>query len=82
MEESENSPEIPHLREIKRMRKQCVPDAPPFFMCAGDEASTEPVRKRADTIFSAHSAVWRQQKLTLEIKGLTVWSVPKQDSKN
>jgi len=37
-EESENSPESPHLGEIKRMRKQCAPDAPPFFARAGDEA--------------------------------------------
>ena len=37
-EESENSPESPHLGEIKRMRKQCVPGAPPFFARAGDEA--------------------------------------------
>jgi len=31
VEESENSPESPHLGEIKRMRKQCVPGAPPVF---------------------------------------------------
>ena len=37
-EESENSPESPHLGEIKRMRKQCVPGASPFFARAGDEA--------------------------------------------
>ena len=30
-EESENSPESPHLGEIKRMRKYCVPGASPFF---------------------------------------------------
>ena len=29
-EESENSPESPHLGEIKRMRKQCVPGASLF----------------------------------------------------
>ena len=38
-EESENSPESPHLGEIKCMRKQCVPGAPPFFTCAGDKAT-------------------------------------------
>ena len=32
------TPESPHLREIKRMRKQCVPGTPPFFARAGDEA--------------------------------------------
>ena len=37
-EESENSPESPHLGEIKRMRKQCVPGALPFFARDGDEA--------------------------------------------
>ena len=37
-EESKNSPESPHLGEIKRMRKQCVPGASPFFARAGDEA--------------------------------------------
>ena len=37
-EESENSPESPHLGEIKRMRKQCVPGASLFFVRAGDEA--------------------------------------------
>ena len=40
-EKSENSPNSPHLGEIKRMCKQCVPGAPPFFTCAGDEASGE-----------------------------------------
>ena len=38
-EESENSPESPHFGEIKRMRKQCVPGASPFFARAGDEAN-------------------------------------------
>jgi len=38
VEESENSPESPHLGEIKRMRKQCVPGAPPFLPHAWDEA--------------------------------------------
>ena len=33
-EESENSPESPHLGEIKCMCKQCVPGAPPFFVRA------------------------------------------------
>ena len=41
-EESENSPESPHLGEIKRMRKQCVPGASPFFARAGDEARDYP----------------------------------------
>ena len=35
----ENSLESPHFGEIKRMRKQCVPGAPPFFAHAGDEAN-------------------------------------------
>ena len=39
-EESENSPESPHLGEIKRMRKQCVPGASPFFARAGDKATS------------------------------------------
>ena len=38
-EESENSLEPPHLGEIKRMCKQCVPGASPFFAHVGDEAS-------------------------------------------
>ena len=37
-EESENSRESPHLGEIKRMRKQCVPGASPFLARAGNEA--------------------------------------------
>ena len=37
-EKSENSPESPHLGEIKRMHKQCVPGTPPFFACGRDEA--------------------------------------------
>ena len=41
-EESENSPESPHLGEIKRMHKQCVPGA---FARAGDEATLEPCTK-------------------------------------
>ena len=36
--ESENSPESPHLGEIKRMRK---PGTPLFFARARDEASCE-----------------------------------------
>ena len=28
-------------QEIKRMRKQCVPGAPPFFARAGDEANIQ-----------------------------------------
>ena len=36
-EKSENS-QSPHLREIKRMCKQCVPGAPPFVAHARDEA--------------------------------------------
>ena len=31
------TPESPHLGEIKRMRKQCVPGASPFFARAGDK---------------------------------------------
>ena len=46
MEESENSPESPHLGEIECMRKQCVPGAPPFFARARDEA-----RYMTDTIW-------------------------------
>ena len=42
MRESENSPEFPHLGEIKRMRKQCIPGASPFFTCARDEATFDP----------------------------------------
>ena len=42
-EESENSPDSPHLGEIKRMRKQCVPGGPPFFARAGDEAISHQV---------------------------------------
>ena len=38
-EESEDSPKSPHLGEIKHMRKQCVPGAPPFLACARDEAT-------------------------------------------
>ena len=34
-EQSENSPESPHLGEIKRMRKQCGPGTSPFFACTG-----------------------------------------------
>ena len=41
-EESENSPESPHLGEIKRMRKQCVPGASPFFARTGDKAKPNP----------------------------------------
>jgi len=37
-EESENTPESPYLGEIKRMRKQCVPGASPFFARARDKA--------------------------------------------
>ena len=40
-EESENSPESPHLGEIKRMRKQRVPGASSFFARAGDEANAQ-----------------------------------------
>ena len=41
-EESENSLDSPHLGEIKRMHKQCVPGASLFFAHAGDEASGAP----------------------------------------
>ena len=40
-EESENSPESPHLGEIKCMRKQCVPGASPFFAHAGTRLMTQ-----------------------------------------
>ena len=40
-EESENSPDSPHLGEIERMHKQCVPGAPPFFVCGGDIATCD-----------------------------------------
>ena len=41
-EESENSPESPHLEEIKRMRKQCVPGAPlAVFHACRDEATID-----------------------------------------
>ena len=39
-EESENSPESPHLG-IKRMRKQCVPGAPPFSHTLGQDYCTQ-----------------------------------------
>ena len=32
---SENSPGFPHLGEIKRMRKQCIPGASPFLHAPG-----------------------------------------------
>ena len=41
-EESENSPDSPHLGEIKRMPKQCVPGVSLFFTRAGDEATNHP----------------------------------------
>ena len=41
-EESENSPESPHLGEIKRMRKQCVPGTS-LFCARRDEARLGPV---------------------------------------
>ena len=40
--ESENSLESPHLGDIKRMRKQCVPGASLFFAHARDEATFDP----------------------------------------
>ena len=43
---------------------------PPTSPCPILSADAEPARKRAVTIFSAHCAVWRQQKLTLGIKWL------------
>ena len=39
-EESKNSTGSPHLVEIKRMCKQYVPGAPPFFAHTRDEANT------------------------------------------
>ena len=50
-EESENNPESPHLGEIKRMRKQCVPGVPPFFAHAGDEANVQHVHKNTLRVF-------------------------------
>ena len=47
-EESENSLESPHLGEIKRMHKQCVPGASPFFAHTGDEAKDEPEDERVE----------------------------------
>ena len=41
MEESENSPDSPYLGEIKRMHRQCVAGAPPFFVHAGDKANSQ-----------------------------------------
>ena len=49
-EESENSPESPHLGEIKRMRKQCIPA---FFARAGDEANAEAERRRVKSNIQA-----------------------------
>ena len=43
VEESENSPESPHLGENKHMRKQCDPGASPFFTCTRDEARNNPI---------------------------------------
>ena len=40
--ESKNSPESPHLGEIKCMHKQCLPGASPLFARAGDEANLDP----------------------------------------
>ena len=37
-EESENSPESPHLGKIKCMRKQCVPGTSLFFVHTGGKA--------------------------------------------
>ena len=39
--ESKNSPESPHLGEIKCMHKQCLPGASLLFARAGDEANLE-----------------------------------------
>ena len=41
MEESENSPEFPHLGEIKCMRKQCVPGASHFLRAPGTRLGLE-----------------------------------------
>ena len=41
-EESENNPESPHLGEIKRMRKQCVPGASPFLRAPGTRLTIPP----------------------------------------
>ena len=40
-EESENSPESPHLGEIDYMRRQCVPGAFPLFTHPGDDATVD-----------------------------------------
>ena len=40
-EESENSPDSPHLGEIERMHKQCVPGAPSFFVHSRDKATCD-----------------------------------------
>ena len=46
---------------------------PPTSPCPTLSADAEPARKCAETIFSVHCAVWRQQKLTLGIKGISGW---------
>ena len=53
--ESENSPDSPHLGEIKRMRKQCVPGTPLFFARAGDEAKKVSAQCFYKRIFCTHS---------------------------
>ena len=44
-EESENSPESPYFGEIKHMCEQCVPGAPPFFVCQAQGYSNTSVKK-------------------------------------
>ena len=58
-EESENNPETPHLGEIKRMRKQCVPGASPFFARAEDEASITAVEGLKEVEMGIDVAMWR-----------------------
>ena len=43
-EESENSPESPYFGEIKHMCEQCVPGAPPFFVCQAQGYSNTSVK--------------------------------------
>ena len=57
-EESENCPESPHLGGVKRMRKQCVPGAPPIFVCAGDEAMFLPLFITSLRVYSYSIAMY------------------------
>ena len=65
-EESENSPEPPHLGEIKRMRKQCVPGASPFFAHAGDKAMERSLRSTSlKGVYFVHTVLNEQFVSTL-----------------